>query len=235
MLMKERFVPLIHINCPSQIKCQQCISVVSSASIQKLHIVVIQALAEVSSNNKEFFNINTPNFINSLIKLAEFKFNNDTNFEEDNQSLKIRNESKQCLDSIHSWGDEQAQVELVTNGYPRILVNIINTAGGNEQEQEGRIYQGLWNIFNFIGEILKGRETDPDYGLFPSFPPQPVLFKSCQEQIEDEGGNEEMEAQLVNKRKGEYDDINNRANFAKRRILNIFVDNSNPKLYWYNW
>ncbi|KAA6393897.1 MAG: hypothetical protein EZS28_010575 [Streblomastix strix] len=293
--MKERFVPLIHINCPSYIKCQQCISVVSSASIQQLHIAVIQQLAEVSEDNKEFKNIlvkdhniiphltspiiqfasqsqlnkkiiqqqsesfdqsfisssinllnnlinnkeaheqiiNTPNFLNSLIKLTQFKFNYDTNKEEDNQSILIRNKSKECLDYIHRWGDEQTQVELVTNGYPRVLINIINTVGGNEQEYDVGIFQGLENISNFFSVILKGRQTNY-FNHGPSFPPQPVLFKSFQEQIEDEGAYEEIEAQLVNKGRGVYNDIKNNANYAKRRILNFFVDQSNPRRWWYN-
>ncbi|KAA6378258.1 MAG: hypothetical protein EZS28_026215 [Streblomastix strix] len=163
--MKERFVPLIHINCPSYIKCQQCISVVSSASIQQLHIAIFQALV-----------------------------------------------------GVFKWGDEQVQVELVTKGYPRILIIIINTAGGNEQEQDDGIGKGLINIADFINAILKGRETGP-FNSQHSFPPQPVLFKSCLEQIEDEGGNEEIEAQLVNK--GYI--IKDEAYDAKESILNIYV------------
>ncbi|KAA6379348.1 MAG: hypothetical protein EZS28_025127 [Streblomastix strix] len=296
--MKERFVPLIHINCPPEIKCQKCISVVSSASIQQLHIAVMYALDGVSEDNKEFFNIlvkdqniiphlaspiiqfvsqsqlnkkkiqqqqqysdsfeqyfiypsqilinklinnntkarkqiiNTPNFLNSLIKLTEFKFNNDTNKEEDNQSKQIRNESRICLRIIHRYGNEQVQVELVTNRYPRVLVIDINTAGGNEQLDK-EISQGLYSIIDFIREILRGRrQTHQDFNPGLSFPPQPVLFKSCQEQIEDEGANEEIEAQLVNKREGPgyYMD---EANWAKGSILNIFIDNRNPQPQWY--
>ncbi|KAA6369071.1 MAG: hypothetical protein EZS28_035402 [Streblomastix strix] len=127
-----------------------------------------------------------------------------------------------CLDFIHKWGDEQIQVELVTNGYPRVLVSIINTPGGNEQEQDRGIDQGLINIFRCIRVILKGRAY-----LGPSLPPYPVLFKQCLEQFEDEGGNEEIEAQLVNKCKGYYYDVKDDANRAKEKILNIFVNWSN--------
>ncbi|KAA6362762.1 MAG: hypothetical protein EZS28_041711, partial [Streblomastix strix] len=170
--------------------------------------------------------INTPNFLNSLIKLAEFKFNNDTNKEDDNQSLQIRNKSKQCLDSIHIQGDEQVQVELVTNGYPRVLVSIINTAGGNEQEQDQGIHEGLINISWFIGKILEGRQTDR-YDPQTPLSPQPILLKSCLEQIIDEGENEEIEAQLVNKQEGYGYNIMGNANWGKRLILNFFVDRSN--------
>ncbi|KAA6373012.1 MAG: hypothetical protein EZS28_031461, partial [Streblomastix strix] len=167
--------------------------------------------------------INTPNFLNSLIKLTQFKFNNETNKEEDKQSLQIRDWSKQSLDSIQRWGDEQVQVELVTNGYPRILIIVINTAGGNEQEQDDGIGKGLINIADFIREILRGRrQTHPNYPI-PSLSPQPVLLKSCQEQIIDEGENEEIEAQLINK--GFF--IKQRANWVKGSILNFFIDNSN--------
>ncbi|KAA6353069.1 MAG: hypothetical protein EZS28_051404 [Streblomastix strix] len=142
--------------------------------------------------------------------------------------------SKQCLRSIHSYGNEQVQVGLVTNGFPRALVIVINTAGGNEQEQDWGIYQGLNSIKQFIREILKGRETNPNYPQTP-LPPQPVLFKSCQEQIVDEGAIEEIEAQLVNKGRGiNFGDIKEHANQAKGSILNIFIDRSNPKPFWYN-
>ncbi|KAA6359526.1 MAG: hypothetical protein EZS28_044947 [Streblomastix strix] len=59
----------------------------------------------------------------------------------------------------------------------------------------------------------------------------PVLFKSCQEQIEDEGGNEEIEAQLVNKGRGPFSSINikSQTNRAKGKILNFFIDRSNPE------
>ncbi|KAA6373266.1 MAG: hypothetical protein EZS28_031207 [Streblomastix strix] len=133
--------------------------------------------------------------------------------------------SRRCLDSFQEWGDKQAQVELVTNGYPRVLVIVINTAGGNEQEQDQEIDQGLRNITDFIRIILEGRKTRPNYPI-PSLSPQPVLFKSCQEQIIDEGENEEIEAQLINKGEGYYY-IQQRANWAKGSILNFFIDNSN--------
>ncbi|KAA6394396.1 MAG: hypothetical protein EZS28_010077 [Streblomastix strix] len=162
---------------------------------------------------------NTPNFLNSLIKLTQFNFNNGTNKEEDNQSLQIRNKSRSCLDIIHTYGDEQVQVELVTNGYPRVLVNVINTAGGSEQQDDWEIKQGLESIIKFIYVILEGR-----YNRGRPFPPQPVLFKSCQEQFEDEGENEEIEAQLVNKGKRL---LKGQANLAKEMILNIFIEMSN--------
>ncbi|KAA6357364.1 MAG: hypothetical protein EZS28_047109 [Streblomastix strix] len=177
---------------------------------------------------------NTPNFLISLIKLTKFKFNNDTNKEEDKQSLKIRNESIECLRSIHRWGDEQVQVELVTNGYPRALVIDINTAGGNEYQQDKGIGQGLENIFEFIIKILKGREINPFFKC-TALSPQPFLFKSCQEQFEDEGGNEEITAQLVNKCEGYYYNVKDDANRAKEKILHFYVDNSNPRPRWYNY
>ncbi|KAA6372917.1 MAG: hypothetical protein EZS28_031556 [Streblomastix strix] len=144
---------------------------------------------------------------------------------------------RKCLDYIYYWGDEQVQVELVTNGYPRLLVIVINTAGGNEQEQDGGIIQGLLNSIRFIYVILKGRETN-QYNLCTPLSPQPDLLKSCQEQIEDEGGNEEIEAQLVNKQwnddlQGNYI-IKGTANWAKGSILNFYVDNNSPRPYWYN-
>ncbi|KAA6401935.1 MAG: hypothetical protein EZS28_002541 [Streblomastix strix] len=146
---------------------------------------------------------------------------------------KIRNKSKECLDFIHRYGNVQDQVELVTNGYPRVLVRVINTAGGNEQQKDEEICFRLICIYWFIKAIFEGRETNPDYKHpYSSLPPQPVLFKSCQEQIEDEGENEEIEAQLINK--WEDGNIKDRVNLVKGSILNIFFDRSNPKPWGYN-
>ncbi|KAA6373761.1 MAG: hypothetical protein EZS28_030712 [Streblomastix strix] len=81
----------------------------------------------------------------------------------------------------------------------------------------------MYYMKEYICQLHKGRQ---DF-LCPSFPYQPLLTKLCEEQIEEEGGNEEIESQLINKR---YQwDVKNRALEAKREILNFYNDRNNPK------
>ncbi|KAA6363103.1 MAG: hypothetical protein EZS28_041370 [Streblomastix strix] len=78
----------------------------------------------------------------------------------------------------------------------------------------------------FLSNLNKGRNYNP------SFPPQPLLVRRSDEQIEEEGGNEEIESQLINK-KSDYGHIKNSANYAKGWILNNFIKYDNPKPDWY--
>ncbi|KAA6383728.1 MAG: hypothetical protein EZS28_020745 [Streblomastix strix] len=80
-------------------------------------------------------------------------------------------------------------------------------------------------------EILEGREQTYQFDLKPYFPSQPVLFKSCLEQFEDEGTYEEIEAQQVNNGREGY--IKYQANVAKEKILNFFIDNNNTRPWTY--
>ncbi|KAA6377540.1 MAG: hypothetical protein EZS28_026933 [Streblomastix strix] len=60
------------------------------------------------------------------------------------------------------------------------------------------------------------------------FPPQPTLAKLSDEQLEEEGCLEEIEAQIINKG---VDNIKFCTNMAKQTISNIFIDKSNSSPY----
>ncbi|KAA6371080.1 MAG: hypothetical protein EZS28_033393 [Streblomastix strix] len=104
-----------------------------------------------------------------------------------------------------------------------MLVIAISTAGG-QGEEDDEIYWGLSRIFKFLSNLHQGKY---------SFPPQPLLARRSDEQIEEEGGNEEIDAQLINK--GLQGNIKNNANYAKGAILNYFIEQGTSKPYWYNW
>ncbi|KAA6398109.1 MAG: hypothetical protein EZS28_006362 [Streblomastix strix] len=67
---------------------------------------------------------------------------------------------------------------------------------------------------------------------YPNFPPQLALTKSCFEQIEDEGGSEEVEAQLSNN--GWNRNIKYQTYKAKGSIQNYFIDRKNTQPSWNN-
>ncbi|KAA6371406.1 MAG: hypothetical protein EZS28_033066 [Streblomastix strix] len=59
------------------------------------------------------------------------------------------------------------------------------------------------------------------------------VIKSGSQQIEEEGAIEEIESQMVNE--GYRGDTKNNASIAKGEILNYFIEQGNPRPYWYNW
>ncbi|KAA6389753.1 MAG: hypothetical protein EZS28_014718 [Streblomastix strix] len=101
-----------------------------------------------------------------------------------------------------------------------------NTAGGAGKQKDDEIYWGLNDIYNLLSEFRYGRNFP-----FTSFQPLPALAKPCIEQIEEEGGNEEVESLLINNA-NEWN-INNQAKCAIRDIFNYFIHSSNPRPFWY--
>ncbi|KAA6397691.1 MAG: hypothetical protein EZS28_006786 [Streblomastix strix] len=159
--------------------------------------------------------IKTPNLIKSLIALSRFRLGTHIGLQFDKQRIEIRNSSRLCLWNIQYKGDEQDQPELVNKRYGRVTSISFCTAGGVGEEQDAEIYDGLYCIFDFLRELHEGRTWQP------SFKQLPLLARSIIEQLEDEGANEELEAQMKN--------IENRfnikswANYVKEAILNFFI------------
>ncbi|KAA6357198.1 MAG: hypothetical protein EZS28_047275 [Streblomastix strix] len=124
--------------------------------------------------------------------------------------------------------DAFAQVELANVGYGRVLTISISTAGGTEEQGDQEIYLGLNYTLNFIKDFHQGR--------IYSFTPQHQLAQRVEEQIEAEGGCEEIDSQLINKGNGHYGGyIKDNANWAKGMILNVFIDKSNSMPFWWYW
>ncbi|KAA6357157.1 MAG: hypothetical protein EZS28_047316 [Streblomastix strix] len=118
----------------------------------------------------------------------------------------------------------QHQEVAVQANYIGVLVIAINTASGHGEEQDEQIYDGLSRISRFLNCLKQGRNFNQ-----PTFPPQPLLAHRSNEQIEEEGGNEEIDSQLIN----EGRNIKDNANRAKGRILNYFIEQGNPKPDWF--
>ncbi|KAA6399986.1 MAG: putative ATP-binding protein [Streblomastix strix] len=110
------------------------------------------------------------------------------------------------------------------------MSNSISTAGGNCEEKGDEIQRQLNRITWFFKNLHQGRNA-----YQPSFQPLPFLARIAKQQIEEEGANEEVEAQLVNKGKGQYNNIKDEAIEAKREILNNFIHSHNARPFWYNF
>ncbi|KAA6394237.1 MAG: hypothetical protein EZS28_010234, partial [Streblomastix strix] len=106
----------------------------------------------------------------------------------------------------------------------------ISTAGGSGEEQDSEIYNGLNHIFMFLKELHRGRNNIYQ----TSFPILPLLAQKSVEQIEEEGGIEEIESQLINE-ENYYCNINDHTKQTKGLLLNNFIHWSNKKPRWYYW
>ncbi|KAA6364798.1 MAG: hypothetical protein EZS28_039675 [Streblomastix strix] len=172
--------------------------------------------------------INTPNLLKSLATLTSFQIDTHMNYLIDLQRYGIRSLSRDCLSVIQYIGDASDKTDLVNERYGRVLTIPFSTAGGHGEEQNQRIYLALCCIYNFLRQLHLVKN---DY-WYMSFPPFPQLARSTVEQIVEEGGNEEIEAQINNK--GLYYNFKDQANSVKATVLNFYIDNSNTRPDWYN-
>ncbi|KAA6373574.1 MAG: hypothetical protein EZS28_030900 [Streblomastix strix] len=168
-------------------------------------------------NNKEFKQmIKNQNLLRPLASLTIFKLNNHSNQEVDRLRFNVRQESRWCLSRFHYNGDAQDFADLVNVQYGKVTCISLSTAGGIGEEKNEDIYIGLENICNFLREQHEGRNSS----WLPSFQPLPLLVRMTEEQIEEEGAIEEVEAQMKNKG---YYDIKYYANWVKAETLNHFI------------
>ncbi|KAA6387837.1 MAG: hypothetical protein EZS28_016638 [Streblomastix strix] len=114
------------------------------------------------------------------------------------------------------------QTELARVGYSIEQILYMSTAGGFSEEQDQEIDNALNQVSKFLNCLHhEGKDLYQSY-----FPPLPLFAKRSEEQIEVEGGNEEVEAQMINKGKGSNWNITDDVNWAKRSILNLYIDRS---------
>ncbi|KAA6360293.1 MAG: hypothetical protein EZS28_044180 [Streblomastix strix] len=293
-IVKERICPIIHLNCPPDINCQQYINVPQSSTIIELKSAVFQSLNQVSRINQRFkeilvndhniiphlthpliqfasqsqFNkktdsiqqrnqqqsessssisliassnnllyiliqwnnkiykevIKTPKVLHSLSTLSIYKIGTHLSQENDQQTLALRRSSRRCLGIIQLRGDVSTHSELINVGYAIVFVIAISTASGSGEEKDEEIWNGLSKISIFLKCLNKGKQN--------SFPPQPLLARRSYEQFEEEGGNEEIDSQLINNGQ-QYCNIKDGAIRNKGRILNYFIELGTSRPDWY--
>ncbi|KAA6388067.1 MAG: hypothetical protein EZS28_016405 [Streblomastix strix] len=139
---------------------------------------------------------------------AVFRANINLMKDKDDQTIQNPINCRYCLNRIQSYGDEQVQVDLVTMGYSKVLGFALSTSGGNEQEQDEEIRDGLFKIYTLLISFHYGGDT---------LPSQPALSRICEEQIEEEGANEEIDSQYNSK--GIDGDIKDNAKKAKGNLF----------------
>ncbi|KAA6371783.1 MAG: hypothetical protein EZS28_032691 [Streblomastix strix] len=169
--------------------------------------------------NNEFKKlIKKPNFLHSLSALSLYKVGNHSNQEIYRLRQNVRNNCRFCLGQIRYNGDAQNFADLVNVEYGRVLSIAFCTAGGIGEEQDFEIYNGLCYINLFLRNLHEGR-----YYRQSSFQPLPLLARRTEEQMEEEGASEELEAQMENNGFN-LNSIRNWAKFAKTATLNCFIN-----------
>ncbi|KAA6355489.1 MAG: hypothetical protein EZS28_048984 [Streblomastix strix] len=161
--------------------------------------------------------IKKPNFLHSLSALSLYKLSYHSKEEEDRLRLNVRYDSRQCLFQIQRDGDEQDFADLVNVEYGRVLSIAFCTSGGVGEEQDDEIFNVFDHFCYFLGNLHEGKTNDQQ----PSFQPLPLLVRRTEEQIEEEGASEELEAQMNNNEN--YVLIKYLANGAKAVIMNHFI------------
>ncbi|KAA6366095.1 MAG: hypothetical protein EZS28_038378 [Streblomastix strix] len=102
------------------------------------------------------------------------------------------------------------------------------TAGGSELETNQDIWNILFNFSDFISDLREGRsqkKLNPDVPIFPS---QPKLILQINDQIEEEGGQEEIDSNLFNRSMGK---VRRESQSAKDTIINYYQDMQNRPIW----
>ncbi|KAA6370819.1 MAG: hypothetical protein EZS28_033654 [Streblomastix strix] len=189
----------------------------STPSLVEISAYLQYLIDKILDNNALKQVIQIPKLLQSLSALVTFRLGTHIDLDVDNQRLKVRHWSRYCLRYIQYFGDEQDQTELVNKRYGRVLSTAFCTAGGQGEEQDLEIFYGLECIKYFLRALHAGRNGDYQ----PSFQPLPLLARNTEEQIEEEGANEEIEAQMNNN--GYNRNIKRYANHVKEVVLNRFI------------
>ncbi|KAA6334921.1 MAG: hypothetical protein EZS28_053015, partial [Streblomastix strix] len=132
--------------------------------------------------------------LQSLITHSRFKVGTHIDLDVDRQRLKVRRQSRWCLYWIQNESDEQVNSVFFNQEYGRVMPISFSTARGFGEEQYRQIYNGLYRISVFLEELHEGRNNN----CYPSFQPLPVFARRSEEQIEEEGENDELDAQMNN-------------------------------------
>ncbi|KAA6360367.1 MAG: hypothetical protein EZS28_044106, partial [Streblomastix strix] len=157
------------------------------------------------------------NLLRPLASLTIFKLGNHSNQEVDRLRLNVRQKSRQCLCRIQIYGDAQDFADLVNVQYGKVICISLSTAGGIGEEEDDEIRNVLIYISNFLRELHERRNYPQ-----ASFQLLPLLARRTEEQMEEEGAIEEIEAQMINYGR-QYFDVNYYANRAKAQTLNHFI------------
>ncbi|KAA6393500.1 MAG: hypothetical protein EZS28_010972 [Streblomastix strix] len=156
----------------------------------------------------------TPNLIQSLILLMNYKQGERNTLNKDKIAPVIRLKSFQCLKCIFDTNGRLIQVRLLWEGFIGQLSKGSSSAGGFSGNDEHYIKDIHSLMSHFFNVLYNGRMYTN-----PALQPLPVFGVQVFEQIEEEGGNEDIEAFIFN--------IGDSLNVIQSRALSIQITHLN--------
>ncbi|KAA6365784.1 MAG: hypothetical protein EZS28_038690 [Streblomastix strix] len=124
-------------------------------------------------------------FVEKIIDLMQFKVSEDEAQKKDLEDL-LKVNSMKCVSQFQFYGGPDKQQKLVKEmKYIKSLVISIGCAGGTEHEKN---YQTLHALYAFISLV------DSIYGKISWCLPNIHLLKDLREELQENGGNEEIDA-----------------------------------------
>ncbi|KAA6392717.1 MAG: hypothetical protein EZS28_011756 [Streblomastix strix] len=143
----------------------------------------------------------------------------------DKVAFQIRNKCIQLFERIYEEGNQNALESLTKNGHANSLVIKVGADDGYYGIDGEELDSNLFDLRCFFRTLHKGRQFYPQYQVYPSYPPQICLAQQSEEQLEEEGSLEDIDAYLINQLNNEK--IKKSVNLAKNSIFNIFHDDTN--------
>ncbi|KAA6394164.1 MAG: hypothetical protein EZS28_010310 [Streblomastix strix] len=180
-------------------------------------IIIISSYVSVIPSNQFL--------LQALVKLSKYKIGDIISHYSDNQPSSIRNNCRESLNRIQQYGDALAQNNISQAGYATSLV--ASFSSNIQFNKEYFVSDALFDLNSYFEEMLNGRYC---IRIKIRFPRQPTIVKISLEQIEEEGGNEEIDFHIHNKGEGYFrnqQQIRKQARFTLEIILNAEQDQSN--------
>ncbi|KAA6357631.1 MAG: hypothetical protein EZS28_046842, partial [Streblomastix strix] len=166
--------------------------------------------------------VKIPNLLSSALKLCIYKLNQKIDQKEEQEVDDIRKWAIHCLMNYHYQGDASIHKQLAQQGFSQAFIKMGCSAGGcYDAQKKIMIQDSLFYNDSFFAILNNGRTR-----YSPYFPPQRITAKFSEEQIEEEGGNEEIVANFINKDSISYYQ-ENLAQQIQISILNCFIHKSN--------
>ncbi|KAA6383757.1 MAG: hypothetical protein EZS28_020717 [Streblomastix strix] len=184
----------------------------------------LQILRVILLDNQVHYQIEAvfPNIIRSLIKLHNYKLGKGVyQNEEDEDAPEIRLNSRFCLSWIQQHADYQTLIILINENYVGTMTNAISNDYGHEQNSNIQVLDLISNIHYFFTVLHEEIQSNKKNKKFAFFLPDVVFAKQSEEQIEEEGGIEEVELRT---NKGNKDQIKKQSAQTMNSVRNLYLD-----------
>ncbi|KAA6378951.1 MAG: hypothetical protein EZS28_025521 [Streblomastix strix] len=178
-----------------------------SNSYERVMLDIIEFIVNRLGSNI-YNNINKSGFLKKIESLIKEKVETQEKEKKDQPYPEV---AEQLMNSIDE--DEQNQVSIIRS-YSRRCLNQVQWQGSE------RIQSQLTRSGNFFKSLHQGREENAQQNQ-SSLKPQPILIKQSLIQLMEEGGNEEIDALMINRADIKKTTVKQEADIAQSSIFNF--------------